>query len=163
MKAIVNGAEIGLVKTDANWFPESEGNYAIEHTGSGKLLIHVNGHTYNATLLEMNRAEKSMEILINGQKHLVQIKEPLDELLHSMGLDKIADAGAASIKAPMPGLVLDVLVAQGATVTKGDKVLVLEAMKMENIIKASGDGVVARILVNKGETVDKNQVLIEFS
>jgi biotin carboxyl carrier protein len=79
-----------------------------------------------------------------------------------MGLDKMTNAGASQIKAPMPGLVLDVAVNVGDTVAKGDKVLVLEAMKMENIIKASGDGTVARILVDKGQTVDKNQILIEF-
>ena len=163
MKAIVNGAEVGLVNTENKWFPDSPGQYSMEYVGDGKLLIQVDGRTFNTTLLEINRAEKSLVILINGQKQQVQIKEPLDELLHSMGLDKIVDAGASNIKAPMPGLVLDVLVSQGDTVAKGDKVLVLEAMKMENIIKASGDGVVARILVNKGETVDKNQVLIEFS
>jgi biotin carboxyl carrier protein len=63
----------------------------------------------------------------------------------------------------MPGLVLSVLVSAGQEVKKGDKLLVLEAMKMENIIKAGGDGVVAQIMVNQGQAVDKNQTLIEFA
>jgi biotin carboxyl carrier protein len=93
----------------------------------------------------------------------VNLKEPLDDLLQSMGLDKLATAKVSSVKAPMPGLVLSVLVSAGQEVKKGDKLLVLEAMKMENIIKAGGDGVVAQIMVNQGQAVDKNQTLIEFA
>jgi biotin carboxyl carrier protein len=79
-----------------------------------------------------------------------------------MGLDKMASAKVLNVKAPMPGLVLNVLVEPGQEVKKGDKLLVLEAMKMENIIKAAGDGKVGRIAVDKGQAVDKNQTLIEF-
>lgn len=54
-----------------------------------------------------------------------------------------------NVKAPMPGLVLDILVEAGQSVNKGDNLLILEAMKMENIIKASGNGVVKNININK--------------
>ena len=66
------------------------------------------------------------------------------------------------IKAPMPGLVIEVAVEIGQTVTKGDKVLILEAMKMENVIKAAGDGVVKAIHTTKGQPVEKGQLLIEM-
>ncbi|MBL7811956.1 MAG: acetyl-CoA carboxylase biotin carboxyl carrier protein subunit [Bacteroidetes bacterium] len=79
-----------------------------------------------------------------------------------MGLDQLTKPKAQTIKAPMPGLVLDVCTEPGMEVKKGDKVLVLEAMKMENIIKAQGDGIVGKVLVEKGQAVDKNQLLIEF-
>lgn len=67
-----------------------------------------------------------------------------------------------SVKAPMPGLVLEVSVAPGQAVQKGDTLLILEAMKMENVIKAAGEGVVKAIPATKGLAVDKGQVLIEF-
>ena len=62
----------------------------------------------------------------------------------------------------MPGLVLEVLVKPGQTVKKGDKILVLEAMKMENIIKSPGEGIVKECLAEVGATVEKNQILINF-
>ena len=67
-----------------------------------------------------------------------------------------------NVKAPMPGLVLDILVEAGQSVNKGDNLLILEAMKMENIIKASGNGVVKNININKKDAVEKNQLLIEM-
>lgn len=66
-----------------------------------------------------------------------------------------------NVKAPMPGLVLDILVEAGQSVNKGDNLLILEAMKMENIIKASGNGVVKNININKKMRL-KNQLLIEM-
>ena len=67
------------------------------------------------------------------------------------------------IKAPMPGLVVRITVEEGAEVKKGDSLLVLEAMKMENVIKAPGDAVVGKIKVNAGQAVEKNQLLISFN
>jgi len=66
------------------------------------------------------------------------------------------------LKAPMPGLVLKVLVTEGQVVKKGDGLLILEAMKMENIIKASSDGIVKKIHIEEKNIVDKNQKMIEF-
>jgi len=63
----------------------------------------------------------------------------------------------------MPGLVLDILVSEGQTIQKGDSLLVLEAMKMENNLKAINDAVVKKINVSKGDKVEKNTVLIELS
>lgn len=163
MKAIINGTEIELEKQEGNWVPTGISDVQIEKIGADKLFLIIDGQTVQSTLLGINRDEKTVDILMKGRRYSVQIKEPLDDLLHSMGLDQSVGKTAGNIKAPMPGLVLDVAVSQGATVAKGDKVLVLEAMKMENVIKSPGDGTVARILVNKGDTVDKNQVLVEFA
>ncbi|MNF13023.1 Glutaconyl-CoA decarboxylase subunit gamma [compost metagenome] len=66
------------------------------------------------------------------------------------------------IKAPMPGLVLNVIVESGQEVNKGDNLLILEAMKMENIIKSPSSGIVKKILVTKGDKVEKNEILIQF-
>jgi len=66
------------------------------------------------------------------------------------------------IKAPMPGLILDIKVAPGDVVKKGDVLVILEAMKMENSIKSPGDGMVKIVRVGLKQSVEKNQVLIQF-
>ncbi|MBK8500165.1 MAG: acetyl-CoA carboxylase biotin carboxyl carrier protein subunit [Flavobacteriales bacterium] len=82
--------------------------------------------------------------------------------MHTLGLDK-ALKKVVDLKAPMPGLVLNILVKPGDTVRKNDPVLVLEAMKMENVIKAPADAVVKAIAAEKGKPVEKGQLLISFN
>jgi biotin carboxyl carrier protein len=162
MKISINEAQVPVENKNGLWLPISEGNYSVEWLSDDKMFLIVNGKTYTALCLSVDKVTKQVELLLNGDKYLLNIKEPIDDLLHDMGLDKSNGATVSSIKAPMPGMVLALQVEVGSKVSKGDKVLVLEAMKMENIIKSPGEGIVARILVNKGQTVDKNQVLIEF-
>ena len=78
-------------------------------------------------------------------------------------MDALHAKKAADLKAPMPGLVVEVSVSEGQEIKKGDKLVVLEAMKMENILKSPADGVVKKVNVKKGNTVEKNEVLILFS
>ena len=74
-----------------------------------------------------------------------------------------AAAGAVTVKAPMPGNILDVKVAAGASVKAGDVLVILEAMKMENEIVAPQGGTVASINVNKGDTVNSGDVLVSMN
>ena len=66
------------------------------------------------------------------------------------------------IKAPMPGLILDIMVEVGQEVKKGDALMILEAMKMENVLKSTGEGTITSIEVEKGQSVEKNNILIKF-
>jgi biotin carboxyl carrier protein len=77
-------------------------------------------------------------------------------------MNNLNSQAAKEIKAPMPGLIFDIKVKEGDEVKKGDAVLILEAMKMENILKSPGDGTVKSIKIKKGQSVEKNQVLIQF-
>jgi biotin carboxyl carrier protein len=99
---------------------------------------------------------------INSTEYIVQVKDEYDALLHRLGLDKMLTTELRDVKAPMPGLVLKLLVIAGDTVVKGDSLIILEAMKMENILKASSDGVGKNIPVKEGDKVEKNQLLISF-
>ena len=72
-------------------------------------------------------------------------------------------AGAVSVKAPMPGNILDVKVAAGASVKAGDVLVILEAMKMENEIVAPQDGTVASVSVKKGDTVNSGDLLVSMN
>ena len=123
----------------------------------------IKGHnSYNVELIELNEEEKTMKIRVNSGEYLVEIKDRFDDLLRDLGMDKGNIAKVNEIKAPMPGLVLNIHVNEGDEIKKGDAILVLEAMKMENIIKSPIDGKIKKINVSKGLAVEKGQVLAFF-
>jgi biotin carboxyl carrier protein len=101
-------------------------------------------------------------VKVNGNTYTIQVEDQFDQLLKQLGLDNLAANKVLEIKAPMPGLVLNVMIAVDQEVSKGDNLLILEAMKMENILKSTTAGVVKKILVKQGDKVDKNQILIQF-
>lgn len=106
--------------------------------------------------------DKNYKVEIDGERFQVQIKTQLDQILDNMGLNKPKVSKIKSIKAPMPGLVIEINVEEGQTVSENDKILILEAMKMENVIKIPHEAVVKKINIVKGQAVDKGQVLIEL-
>ncbi len=120
------------------------------------------GNSYNIEILKLNREEKTMVLKVNSVKHTTELKDKYDELLHNLGLDNLNSKKVNDVKAPMPGMVLNILVKEGDEVKKGDPFLVLEAMKMENILKSPSDGVVKKVAAVKGTAVEKNQLLIQF-
>lgn len=118
--------------------------------------------SYTAEVVKADMETKSFTILVNNNKYIVEVKDRFDELLRQMGMDKLAKSGVQEVKAPMPGMVLNVLVSAGDEVMKGDALLVLEAMKMENIIKSPRDGKLKTVKAVKGSAVEKNQILVVF-
>jgi len=121
-----------------------------------------NNKSYNVELLSVNKEEKRFFIKVNGLKYKINVKDKYDELLRSLGMDRLVTQKVGEIKAPMPGLVLDIVVSEGDEVKKGDTLLILEAMKMENVIKSPTDGIIKKISINKGEAVEKNQLVLNF-
>ncbi|MGB0369330.1 MAG: biotin/lipoyl-containing protein [Flavobacteriales bacterium] len=117
--------------------------------------------SYNVEVLEAEPG--THRIKVNGNVYEAETIDKFDELLKKLGMEKGGVGKVNELKAPMPGLVLEVSVEVGATVAKGDRLLVLEAMKMENVIKSPTDATIASIEINKSETVEKNQVMIRFS
>lgn len=118
--------------------------------------------SYNVELLKANIEDKNFFIKVNGKKFKFTVKDKYDELLKSLGMDNLATTKVANLKAPMPGLVINISIEVGQTVQKGDALLILEAMKMENVIKSPTDGIIKNILIKKGDAVEKNQVLLNF-
>lgn len=129
---------------------------------NGHFHIIKDDRSFNAEVVEANYADKSFKVKVNETIYNVAAKDRFDLLLEQMGINNSTKNKVNNLKAPMPGLIWDVKVQVGDVVKAGDVVLVLVAMKMENALKSSGDGVVKSIKVNKGDSVDKNQVLIEF-
>jgi biotin carboxyl carrier protein len=134
----------------------------IDLAGEKNFHILLNNKSYNAEIVDMNAQEKTFKIKVNGTIYETELKDKMDFLLKSMGLDTLNSKKINEIKAPMPGMVLDIKVNEGSTVKKGDVLIVLEAMKMENNLKSPSDGIVKKIVAKKGTAVEKNQLLISF-
>lgn len=115
-----------------------------------------------AKLVASNYNKKTYDISVNNNTYKVNILDALDQRIDAMGFALGALKRVNSIKAPMPGLILEINVKVGDEVKEDDALLILEAMKMENVITSPRDGVIKTILVAKGDTVDKNKLLIEF-
>lgn len=125
-----------------------------------RMHLLINGKGYKVELL---RSEgKEMVLQVNGARFELQLRNELDLMLGKMGINIAAEQKINELKAPMPGLVLRVMVEAGQEVQKGDPLLVLESMKMENVLKSPGQGVVDKILATVGATVEKGAVLLHF-
>ena len=118
--------------------------------------------SYNVEVIEANQQDKTCKIKVNGTIYQTKVEDRFDQLLKNLGMDNLTSNKVLEIKAPMPGLVLKVLVNVDTEVKKGDNLLILEAMKMENILKSTTDGIVSKVLVKQGDKVEKNQILIQF-
>lgn len=121
-----------------------------------------NGQAYKASIISADFEAKSFSINVNGRPYVVKLEDAFDRLVSELGLEIALSSKMKDVKAPMPGLVLDIAVKPGQKIQKGDKLLILEAMKMENVIKSDGEGTVKAIHVNEGIPVDKGQLLIEM-
>lgn len=134
----------------------------IQQQPNGLLSVLYNGKSYTAMVEKLDAKNKELVLRIDGQRYTVAIQEPIDQLLSSMGMDLKAMQKAEPVKAPMPGMILKVLVEPGQQINKGDGLLILEAMKMENVLKASAPATVKAIKVTERTAVEKGAVLIEL-
>lgn len=130
--------------------------------GNNKFHLLHDLKSYTIEIVAINNEEKIVQLKVNNIFYECTVQDKWDELLQQMGMDKGSSQKGGDIKAPMPGLVVNVLVQPGQQISKGDALLVLEAMKMENILKSPGDGEVKKVLVSKGEKVEKNQVMVSL-
>jgi len=150
----------------------NEGQYVFEDFSIDELdmireneeIFHIlkDNKAYRARLIEYNPLKRVFRISINGSVYRVKLEDSYDALIKEMGLSDIGAHKVKEIKAPMPGLVLDIMVKEGDEIHKGDALIILEAMKMENILKAPGEGIVKKLFTKKGKAVEKSELLIEL-
>lgn len=134
---------------------------AVE-TSTNKYHILQENNSIKANILSSDFNSKSYTVKVNNNTYSVKLSDKLDQQIEALGFEIGASKKVNSIKAPMPGLILETNVDVGQEVKEDDALLILEAMKMENIINSPRDGIIKSINVKQGETVDKNALLIEF-
>tara|TARA_B100001115_G_C15818242_1_gene406473 strand:+ start:62 stop:532 length:471 start_codon:yes stop_codon:yes gene_type:complete len=138
------------------------GNAKLEWIDRKYFFIHFNGRTFNGEVMEQNLENHTLKLKINHRVFEVKRKYALLELIAELGLDKPKVKKLKELTSPMPGRVLKIMVKVGDEINIGDSLLSLEAMKMENILKSDGEGVVKEIFISEEQVVDKGEVLIEF-
>lgn len=117
---------------------------------------------YLVEVKSTNLSSKKYTVKVNNSVYEVSIANELDQLITAMGIQKGRTKVVNAIKAPMPGLILEINVSVGQVVNINDPLLILEAMKMENSFLSPRDGIIKSIAVEKGNAVEKGQLLIEF-
>ena len=156
---IVNDQEF-IIEIDQEGQVSVDGRpYAVDFqqlSEGGILSLLLNNHSLEAIVEER---ENGWEVLIRGELYSVDVQdERAYRLARARGT--VAEiTGEATIESPMPGLIIDVLVEPNQVVQKGDKIVILESMKMENELRSPRDGVVKHVYVAPGASVEKNQVL----
>lgn len=136
--------------------------YTIDGNVMDGFTIKKNGKTFHADLLKVDYKEKTFLIKVNGRRVTVKAQDRFDLLLSKLGMTGLGSKKINHLKSPMPGLILEIPVTVGQQVKAGETIIILEAMKMENIIKAPVDVTIKNIKATKGKPVEKNELLIEF-
>jgi biotin carboxyl carrier protein len=152
----------GIVNARFDFELDGVVNWDIVEAKEGRFNIIYNNKSFVADVLTHDRKNKTFEIIINNNTYSVKLKDRFDELLHDLGMDPESSNKDNDVKAPMPGRVLEIFVKEGDIVADGDSLIVLEAMKMENIIKSTRGGVLKHIQANEGDSVEKNAVLLSY-
>lgn len=145
-KAVINGKQVSIDRS-----AEHKNHWIIE------------GRSFTIDFLAINEENGEVELLVNGRKRRVKITTELDSMLKQLGMSGGTSKQIKDLKAPMPGLVLKILVEESQNVEKDTPLMILEAMKMENVIKSPTSGKIAFIKAIQGKAVEKNQVLLSFA
>ena len=124
-------------------------------------ILHEN-KPYKAEIVSSDFNQKKYTVKVNNNSYSIAISNKLDVLIKEMGFEVGATKHINAIKAPMPGLILEISVIVGQSVKENDSILILGAMKMENSFLSPRDGIIKSIAVNIGDAVVKGQLLIEF-
>ena len=135
-------------------------NIDIQKTSDGFMFMSVGDKTYQVEIVSCKQNE--YEVLVNGVSYSFSIETGFSLRRRKMLEALAAQSSSVTLKAPIPGVVIEVLVKPGDVVKAGDTLIILEAMKMQNAILASAKGTVTRILVSAGDSVNQRDVLIEL-
>lgn len=128
-------------------------------SGQPVFSLIVDGKSYESYVYQ---GDEDWEVLLRGRQFQVKIEDEREKRLKAAAGGGVAEGGEFHLKAPMPGLVVSVLVEEGQEIKKGQVMLILESMKMQNELKAPRDGTLGRIRVKAGESVEQKQTLLSM-
>lgn len=134
---------------------------AIKTSTNNYHVIH-DSISMKASVVNSNFYQKKYSVKVNNNTYEVEINNALDQQIEALGFEVGKSKKVNNVKAPMPGLILEISVKEGQEVKEDDTLLILEAMKMENVITSPRDGIIKSVYLKQGETVEKNTLLIEF-
>ena len=138
--------------------------YAVDFesvSGQPVFSLLIDGHSYEAYIYP---DEDGWQVLLQGDLYTVSVEDEREKRLRAAaGAVVSAGSGEFHLKAPMPGLIVAVPVADGQAVKKGDNLVILESMKMQNELKCPRDGTISRVKAKPGDSVEQNQVLVTIS
>jgi biotin carboxyl carrier protein len=152
----VNAGQFTFQLTDGN-------NITLNNIDVNNQIILDNNKSKLVSVKGVDHELKRYQIQIDGRIYQVQISDAVDQQILKMNLKSKKSNQLKELRAPMPGLVRQVNVKVGDQVDAGDSLFILEAMKMENILKSPVNGTVSDLFVKPGESVEKNQILLSFS
>jgi len=134
----------------------------VLQTSLSKYHVLKKGRPFDVEVISDSFHDRRYLIKVKNETYEVVLKNELDQQIDEMGFSLGSTKNISNIIAPMPGLILDIHVKEGEMVAEDSPILILEAMKMENIITSPREGVIKNITVKKGDTVDKKQLLISY-
>lgn len=149
----------------------NEIEFTCNHAPEGYSVVKLQDNVYHAivdhrsikaTIVSESFNKRTYKVRIDGRDFEVYIGHHLDKLIEELGLATKEILRIDSVNSPMPGLIMEINVKAGDKVKEGDTLLILKAMKMENAITSPIDATIKSVAVKADETVDKNQLLIEF-
>ncbi|MDX9758834.1 MAG: acetyl-CoA carboxylase biotin carboxyl carrier protein subunit [Bacteroidota bacterium] len=160
--ARIDGKEFVIEHDDGRVLVNGE-EVDVEQLRLGSMrILRVGTHRYDVTSLQ-REDDGTRSVRLNGKRLRVELEDEVAAMLRSFGGEKATKLHAAIVRSPMPGKITRVLVREGELIEAGQGVLILEAMKMENEIKAPAAGIVKAVHVSESDAVEKNTALIELS
>jgi acetyl/propionyl-CoA carboxylase alpha subunit len=142
--------------------PGSEESWDWKQLAPGVFDVRMGNRNVRIERMDGPDEKGNVTIRVNGVVQALQVLGPQQLLLESMGMSENVETQEKHVESPMPGKILQVMVATGTEVDEGDPLLVLEAMKMENVIRAPRSGVIAVVQAQVGEAVEKAAILVTY-
>jgi biotin carboxyl carrier protein len=162
-KVKVNNKNLFEIDADITHLQPDNHAIVINQMPNQSFDVSIDNQLLNADIIDWDPENNIAKIKINQNLYEVVVQEPANLLLEKLGMTIAKPKKNNNLISPMPGLILKILVQENQQIKKGDSLLILEAMKMENVFKANFDATIKSINIEEKQAVEKGQELITFA